>query len=490
MRRARDGRIMAGVMRIVIVGAGPAGLAMAMRLKQAGHADFTIVERSSGVGGTWHDNRYPGCGCDVPSHLYCFSFAPKPDWQHKFARQPEIEQYFQRCVERFGLEPHLQLATEVQGARFEGGVWRIRTSRGELTADVLISGTGQLNRPRIPALAGSESFAGTSFHSSRWDAQFDPRGKRVVVIGNGASAAQFVPELVPHVAQLTLLQRTPAYVFPRKDRAYRGFERWLFRYGPGWRRIYRSWIYWQLESRFTALYQNSVMGKLVKWMSLRQLRKQVADPALRAKLTPDYPVGCKRIVISDDWYPALASPNVAVVTSPIDRITADGVVTADGTMHAADAIIYATGFDTTSFLAPMQIVGPDGSELARAWHTGAEAHRGVAVAGFPNLFLLYGPNTNLGHSSILFMIECQVGYILGLLDGLARRGARWVDVKREAMVRSNQALQHTLARTTWATDCHSWYKTDAGKITNNWSGRTTQYWWQMRKPDFDEFEIR
>jgi cation diffusion facilitator CzcD-associated flavoprotein CzcO len=476
-------------MKIVIVGAGPAGLAMAMRLEQAGHTDFTIVERSRGVGGTWHDNRYPGCGCDVPSHLYCFSFAPKPDWKHKFARQPEIEQYLQRCVEEFGLAPHLQLDTEVLGAQFVDGAWHIRTSRGDLTADVLISGTGQLNRPRIPALPGAESFAGVSFHSARWNDQFDPRGKRVVVIGNGASAAQFVPELVPHVAQLTLLSRTPAYVFPRKDRAYRGFERWLFRYVPGWRRMYRSWIYWLLESRFTALYQNSLMGKLVKWMAMRQLRKQVGDPALRAKLTPAYPVGCKRIVISDDWYPALARDNVSVVTSPIDRITADAVITGDGAAHPADAIIYATGFDSTSFLAPMQIIGPDGTELAHAWRTGAEAHRGVAVAGFPNLFLLYGPNTNLGHNSILFMIECQVRYILGLLDELGRRGARKLDVKREAMARSNAELQQTLTRTTWATDCHSWYKTDDGKITNNWSGRTTQYWWRMRKPNFDEFEI-
>jgi cation diffusion facilitator CzcD-associated flavoprotein CzcO len=224
-------------------------------------------------------------------------------------------------------------------------------------------------------------------------------------------------------------------------------------------------------------------------MAMRQLHRQIADPALRAKLTPDYPVGCKRIVISDDWYPALAQRNVSVVTSPIDRITADAVITADGTSHAADAIIYATGFESTSFLAPMQIVGPDGTELAQVWSAGAEAHRGVAVAGFPNLFLLYGPNTNLGHSSIIFMIECQVRYILGLLDELARRGAHRVEVKREAMARSNEELQQTLARTTWATDCHSWYKTEAGKITNNWSGRTTQYWWRMRKPDFDEFEI-
>jgi cation diffusion facilitator CzcD-associated flavoprotein CzcO len=477
-------------MKIVIIGAGAAGLAMAMRLRRAGHDDFTIVERSHGVGGTWHDNRYPGAGCDVPSHLYCFSFAPKPDWQHKFARQPEIERYFQRCVELYGLASHLQLGTEVLGARFVDGQWHVQTSRGELVADVLISGTGQLNRPHVPALPGLDTFAGRSFHSARWDASFDPRGKRILVVGNGASAVQFVPELAPHAQHLTVLQRTPSYVFPRKDRAYRAVEKWLFRYVPLWRRLYRSLIYWQLESRFTALYQNSLIGKLVTWMCLRNLRKQVADPVLRAKLTPGYPIGCKRIVISDDWYPTLARDNVSVETSAIDRIVPDGVITGGGTHHAADALIFATGFETTSFLAPMQIVGTSGIELQTAWRDGAEAHRGVAVAGFPNLFILYGPNTNLGHNSILFMIECQVRYILGCLDQLARRGARWLDVKREAMARSNAELQQALAQTTWAADCHSWYKTDGGRITNNWSGRTTAYWWKTRKPDLDDFELR
>jgi cation diffusion facilitator CzcD-associated flavoprotein CzcO len=476
-------------MKIVIVGAGAAGLAMAMRLKRAGHTDFTIVERSPGIGGTWHDNRYPGAACDVPSHLYCFSFAPKADWQHKFARQAEIERYLHACLERDGLASHVQLGTEVHGAELTGAGWRIRTSRGELTADVLISGTGQLNRPRIPALPGIGDFKGVAFHSARWNHDVDLAGKRIVVIGNGASAAQFVPELAPRAAKLTVLQRTPSYVFPRKDRAYRGIERWLFRYVPGWRRIYRSWIYWNLEARFSALYQGSLMGKLVRWMALRQLRKQIADPALRARLTPDYPVGCKRIVISDDWYPTLTRDNVELVTSPLERVTADAVVTADGTAHPADAIIYATGFETTSFLAPMQIVGKEGTALATRWSTGAEAHRGVAISGFPNLFLLYGPNTNLGHNSVLFMIECQVRYIVRCLDGLARRGARWLDVKREAMARSNEQLQQALARTTWAAGCNSWYKTADGKITNNWSGNTAQYWWRTRKPNFDEFEI-
>jgi cation diffusion facilitator CzcD-associated flavoprotein CzcO len=478
-------------MKIAIIGAGAAGLATGMRLARAGMRDFTILERSSDIGGTWHDNRYPGAACDVPSHLYCFSFAPNPDWQHRFARQEEIARYFKRCVEQHELAPHLQLGTEVSGARFDeaAGVWRIQTSRGEQAAHVLISGTGQLNRPRIPALPGQDTFAGTSFHSARWNAAYDLTGKRVVVIGNGASAVQFVPEIAPRVQQLTVMQRSPSYVVARKDRAYRGWETWLFRNVPFVRRMYRAGIYWGLEARFTALFQGSVMGKIVTWMALRHMRKQVADPALRAKLTPDYPIGCKRVVISDDWYPTLQRQNVTLETSALERVTRDSVVTANGVSHPADAIIYATGFETTSFLAPMQIVGRGGVSLTDAWRGGAEAHRGIAVSGFPNLFLLYGPNTNLGHNSILFMLECQVHYVLRCIAELGRRGARWLDVKREAMSRSNEELQQALARTTWAGGCQSWYKTADGKITNNWSGRTTQYWWRTRSPDFDEFEI-
>lgn len=475
--------------RIAIVGGGAAGLAMAMRLKRAGYDDFVVLERSQGVGGTWHDNRYPGAACDVPSHLYCFSFAPKPDWTYKFSRQPEIEGYFQACVDRHGLAPHLRLGTEVQGARFVDGGWQIETSGGTERADMLVSGTGQLNRPRIPAFAGLDAFAGRAFHSARWPREFSAAGKRIVVVGSGASAVQIVPELVRDAAHVTVMQRTPAWVIPRNDRAYWGLEKFLFRYLPGWRALYRSLIYWSLEARFTALHQGSVMGKITSWMARRHLKKQVADAALRARLTPNYPIGCKRIVISDDWYPALARDNCTVVSDAIERIAPEGIVTADGTTHAADAIVFCTGFDTTSFLAPMQIVGRDGVALTEAWRGGAEAHRGVLVSGFPNLFLLYGPNTNLGHNSILFMIECQVRYILRCLDELGRRGARWLDVKRDAMARSNAELQDALAKTTWSADCNSWYKTADGKITNNWSGRTAAYWRVTRKPDFGELDV-
>jgi cation diffusion facilitator CzcD-associated flavoprotein CzcO len=476
---------------VVIVGAGAAGLAMGIRLKRAGFEDFTIVERSREVGGTWHDNRYPGAACDVPSHLYSFSFAPNPDWHHKFARQPEIARYFSDLVDRFGLAAHLRLGTEVRGARFDdgGGRWQVDTSAGELAAGVLVSGTGQLNRPRVPALPGLDGFAGIRMHSARWDPSIDLAGKRVVVIGSGASAVQLVPEIARTAAHLTVIQRSPGYVIPRKDRAYRAWERWAFRHVPGVRWAYRASIYGALEARFPALRAGSWMNRLVRWMAIRHLNTQVADPALRARLTPDYPLGCKRILISDDWYPALVRDNVSVVTAPIEGVTADAVITADGASHAADALIFATGFESTSFLAPMQIVGRDGVALTDAWRGGAEAHRGIAVSGFPNLFLLYGPNTNLGHNSILFMLECQTRYVVRCLQLLVQRGADWLDVRREAMDRWNAELADALAGSAWAAGCSNWYKTADGRITNNWSGRTTRYWWQTRRPALAELEL-
>jgi len=475
--------------KVAIVGGGAAGIAMAMQLERAGYDDFVILERSSGVGGTWHDNRYPGAACDVPSHLYSFSFAPNADWTYRFSRQPEIERYFQRCVEEAGLASHLRLGTEVHGARFENGAWQLSTSTGDVTADVLVSGTGQLNRPRIPAFPGLESFAGPAFHSARWDPRWASAGKRIIVIGSGASAVQIVPELVKDAQHVTVMQRTPSYVMPRKDRAYSAVTKWMFRHVPLLLVLYRWLIYWSNEARFSYVYAGSVMAKVAWWMAMRHMKKQVADPQLRAVLTPDDPIGCKRVLFSDDWYPALQRDNCALVTTAIERIVPEGVITTDGTLHRADALVFATGFETTSFLAPMQIVGNDGVSLTDAWRDGAEAHRGMLVSGFPNLFLLYGPNTNLGHNSILFMIECQVRYVVRCLDELARRGARWIDVKRDAMARSNDELQQALARTAWAADCSSWYKTAGGKITNNWSGRTAAYWRATRRPDFDELQL-
>jgi cation diffusion facilitator CzcD-associated flavoprotein CzcO len=472
---------------VAIIGGGAAGISMGIALKRAGH-EFTILERSPEVGGTWRDNIYPGAACDVPSHLYCFSFEPKADWNRKFALQPEIRAYLAHCAERYGLLPHLRLGTEVQAATFRDDRWHVRTSTGELVVDAIVSGTGQLNRPRVPALADAAVFRGAQFHSARWPADYDSTGRDIAVVGCGASAIQIVPEVAKRARSVTVVQRTPAYVIARHDRAFRRWEKWMFAHVPFVRRWYRALIYARNESLFPALYKGSLTSRIVHWLAIRHMRKQIKDPALRAALTPDYPIGCKRILISDDWYPALARDNVHLVTSPPERLTADAIVTADGAAHAVDTIVYATGFDTTSFLAPIDIVGKGGIHLAEAWKTGAEAHHGITVAGFPNLFLLYGPNTNLGHNSILFMIECQVRYISRCLEELERRGACWLDIHPDAMADYNAKLQRTLSHLVWDS-CTNWYTTN-GKVTNNWSGRTTRYWWQNRKPEFADYDFR
>jgi cation diffusion facilitator CzcD-associated flavoprotein CzcO len=479
-------------LRVAILGAGAGGLCMAIGLRRAGLGSFTLFEKSGDVGGTWHDKRYPGAACDVPSHLYSFSFEQKPDWSRVFSPQAEIQAYLRGCAEKYGVLPHVRLRTEVQTASFDerAGVWRLRTAAGEeVEADVVVSGLGQLNRPRVPDLQGLASFEGASFHSARWDHGVDLAGRRVAVVGNAASAIQFIPQIAVAAAQVDVYQRTANWTIPRGDRAYSEREKRLFASVPGLERLYR-WLIWaMLETRFFAFREGSWLGRRIERAARDWLHSQVRDPALRTALTPDYPVGCKRILISDDYYAALGRPNVALVTSPIERVTPSGVVTRDGRERAADVLILATGFETTSFLAPLEVEGVGGCKLQETWRGGAEAYLGVAVAGFPNLFMLYGPNTNLGHNSILFMIECQVNYIVQCLRELARRDAAWLDVRPEAQERFNRELQSALAKTAWAAGCASWYKTDSGKITNNWSGFTLDYWRRMRRPDWSAFRM-
>ena len=478
---------------IAILGAGVSGLCMGIELKRAGIDSFTIYEKSDRVGGTWYDNSYPGAGCDVPSHLYCYSFEPNPDWTRKFSLQPEIRRYLEHCAAKYGVRDHIRFGVEMSGASFDEreGAWRLRTSAGEsITANVLVSGTGQLNRPHVPELPGLQDFAGTRFHSARWNHEHDLSGENVAVVGNGASAIQFIPCIAPVVKQLTVFQRSANYVVPRFDRAFQPWEKWIFRHLPFALWLYRASIYWRLEARFFAFYRGSWLSKRLRDGALQYMESLISDPELRKKLTPDYPIGCKRILISDDYYQALVRPNVAVETSPIERITRDGIVTRDGATHPAETIVFATGFETTSFLAPMTIEGLGGRKLEETWRDGAEAYLGVGVSGFPNLFLLYGPNTNLGHNSIIFMIECQVRYALQCIQELIARDLSQLDVRREAMDRYNEQLQRDLGRTAWAADCASWYKTASGKITNNWSGFTVDYWRRTRHPDFGAFDGR
>jgi cation diffusion facilitator CzcD-associated flavoprotein CzcO len=475
---------------VAIIGAGLAGICLAILLKRAGIDNFAIVEKSDGIGGTWRDNTYPGAACDVPSHLYSFSFAPKLDWRRKYATQAEILGYIEDLARTYDLHPHLRLGTELAGAQFDTGnrCWRLRTVRGEaIAAKALVSGCGQLNRPRYPEIPGRALFAGRAFHSARWDHSYDLRGKRVAVIGTGASAVQFIPQIAPVVAKLHVFQRSANWLVPRGDRAYSPREQWLFRHLPLAERLHRYAIYWQFESRFAGFGQGSRVGRIAAALATKHLRRQVGDPDLRQKLLPDYPIGCKRVLIADDYYPALQRPNVELVTTAIERLTRDAIVTADGVERPVDAVIYATGFESTKFLAPMAITGVDGIPIERRWSGGAEAYLGMAVPGYPNFFLMYGPNTNLGHNSIIFMIECQAAYITRCLRRLLRGGSVF-EVKAEAMRRYQARLERAMARTVWAAGCNSWYKTAAGKITNNWSGFTVEYWWRTRRPRFADFQ--
>ena len=470
--------------RVAILGAGAAGLCMAMQLQDAGIHSFTIYEKSDGVGGTWRDNTYPGAACDVPSHLYSFSFAPKTDWTRKFAEQPEILGYFESLVDSHGLAPHLRFGTEVVAATWsdDDSTWELELGDGErITADVVVSGLGQLNRPNIPDIEGLDGFEGTTFHSARWDHDHDLRGERVAVIGIGASAIQFVPRVAKVARQLTLFQRSVNYVAPKPDRRYRPWERWLLDHVPPVQRAYRSSIYWRFEARFALMRKGNKLGAMMQDRFGKEVSKMVSPALPEAALVPDYTPGCRRILIANDWYPTLLRPDVEVVTDDVARISAHAVHTADGREVPVDTIIFGTGFHSTEFLSPLRITGREGRDLNEVWADGAHAYLGLTVAGFPNLFMLYGPNTNLGHNSILFMIEQQVGYIRSLLVDMVREDAVAAEVTDAAMQRYDAEIEQLAERTVWAEDCHSWYKTESGRITNNWPDYTVRYRRRLRR---------
>jgi cation diffusion facilitator CzcD-associated flavoprotein CzcO len=476
--------------RIVIVGSGFSGLCLGIQLQKAGIDSFTILEKSDRLGGTWRDNTYPGAACDSPAFAYCFSFEQKTDWSRKWVPHDEILGYLEHCATRYGLHPHIRFSSEVERARFDSatGVWRVRTTRGdELEAEVLISATGQLNRPMIPDLAGLDAFAGEKFHSARWNHGCDLEGKTVGVIGNAASAIQFVPEIARRCGQLKLFQRSANWMLPRFDRAYSESEQQRFERHPWLARIYRWWIWLMHEIRFPVFRRQKFLSGRIQRLSEQHMRSVVSDPALQEALVPDYPIGGKRILISDDYYASLNRENVEVVTSPIERVTARSVVTRDGTDRQVDILVFATGFQTTSFLAPMEIVGLEGRVLAETWSEGARAYLGITVSGFPNFFMMYGPNTNLGHNSIIFMIECQARYVLDCIEALVERDLAYLDLREDVMEAYNARLQRELERTVWAATERSWYKDAAGKITNNWSGTTTRYWWRTRHADLREY---
>jgi len=478
--------------RIAILGAGAGGLCMALQLQDAGIDTFTIYEKSDGVGGTWRDNTYPGAACDVPSHLYSFSFAPKTDWSRKFAEQPEILGYFESLVRDHGLEPHLRFGVEIESAQWHDAEqeWELTTASGDrIMADVVVSALGQLNRPHVPDLPGLDDFEGSWFHSARWDHDHDLRGERVAVVGIGASAIQFVPRVAKVARQLTLFQRSVNYVAPKPDRRFRDWERWVLDHVPAVQRAYRASIYWRFEARFQLMRKGSRLGSLMQNRFGKEVAKLASERLPAEALVPDYSPGCRRILIANDWYPTLLRPDVEVVTEGIERVTANSIVTTGGREVPVDTIIFGTGFHSTEFLSPLSVSGRAGRNLNEVWAQGAEAHLGMAVPGFPNLFLLYGPNTNLGHNSILFMIEQQVGFIRSLIAEQMAQDAGSVEVTDVAMADYEAEILDATGRTVWAEDCSSWYKNEAGRVTNNWPDYSIRYRRRLRRRREDEYRF-
>jgi cation diffusion facilitator CzcD-associated flavoprotein CzcO len=465
--------------RIAIVGTGFSGLGMAIRLREEGEEDFVLLERAGDIGGTWRDNTYPGCRCDVPSHLYSFSFAPNPNWSSTFSPQAEILDYLRDCAERFGVMPHIRFDTELESASWDDDdeVWEIETSQGPLTAEILIAAQGPLSEPSLPDVPGIGSFEGTAFHSARWDHDHDLTGERVAVIGTGASAIQFVPEIQPKVGKLHVFQRTAPWVIPHRNRPLKSWERALYKLFPPAQRAMRAGIYWAREL-FVLQFRHRGVGKLLERIPLRHLHDQIEDPELRKKLTPDYLMGCKRILPTDEWYPALTKPNVEVVTEGITEIRPHSVVAADGTEREVDTIIFGTGFHVTDVPIADRVSGRDGRTLAEIWRGSMQAYKGTTVAGYPNLFFLVGPNTGLGHTSIVFMIESQIAYVLDALRTIRRQGARTVEVREDAQAAYNAELDRMTEDTVWVTGgCTSYYIDRHGHNSALWP----TYTWPFRR---------
>lgn len=480
--------------RVAIIGSGFSGLGMAIKLKKAGEHDFVIFEKEAGVGGTWRVNHYPGCACDVQSHLYSFSFEQNPEWSRMFAPQPEIKAYLERCAEKYRLDAHLRLNTEITSARWDEakGVWHIKAARGdEHTAQVLVSGMGGLSVPSYPNLPGLEKFQGKTFHSQQWDHNYDLSGKRVAVIGTGASAIQFVPQIQPEVARLDLYQRTPPWIIPKPDRAMTAREKWIFRHFPKIQNVFRGAVYALMESQALAFTVNPRLMSLGKRLAMSNIRSGIKNPELRRKVTPDYTVGCKRVLISDNYYPALEQPNVDVISTGIQEVRRDSIVTTDGVERKVDAIIYGTGFRAADPLPRGVVFGHNGQDLLDAWHDGPEAYKGAAVSGFPNLFFLMGPNTGLGHNSMVYMIESQIAYVMDALKLMDKKRLKSVEVRPEHQARYNEALQNRSQGTVWTTGgCKSWYLHPvSGKNVTLWPGFTWQFRRETRQFDHSAYTL-
>jgi cation diffusion facilitator CzcD-associated flavoprotein CzcO len=477
--------------RVVVVGAGFGGLGMALALERAGIGDFLIVDRGGELGGTWRDNTYPGLACDVPSNLYSYSFRPHR-WSRRFPPREEILGYLRALTEERGLGPHLRFGAGVAAAEFDerAAAWHLTLEDGDtIRADAVVSAVGQLNRPALPAIAGREDFAGPSWHSARWNHDVGLAGRRVAVVGTGASAIQFVPEVAKVAAHVDVYQRSAPYILPKPDRPYRPAEQAMFDRFPLTRKAdrLRIFLYGELLTSGFVLSPKLLAAPMQQWR--RKLDAHITDPELRAKCVPDYVMGCKRVLFSNDWYPTLARPDVDLVTDPIERIVPGGVRTADGTTRPADVIVYGTGFQTLDFLAPMSVTGLGGRRLDQAWGDGAQAYLGITVSGFPNFFMLYGPNTNLGGNSIIYMLEGQIRYVLGALRALDDEGLDWLDVRPEVQRAFNEWVGAASRTSVWESGCRSWYTTASGRNTNNWPDHTFLYRHRVRRFDLAGYRV-
>lgn len=471
--------------RALIIGSGFSGLGMGIALKKQG-VDFLILEKADEIGGTWRDNTYPGCACDIPSHMYSFSFEPKADWTHMWSFQPEIFDYLKGVTDKHRLRRSIRFGAHVERAHWDEDEsrWHVFDAAGqEYVAQFLVSGAGGLHIPLIPEIPGIDEFAGAAFHSAQWNHDVDISGKRVAVVGTGASAIQIVPAIVDDVAELQLYQRTPAWVMPRPNNAFPQWMRNVFRRVPGTRALLRAGIYWIHEGVGFAMTKQPRLLKIGELMGTWNIKRSIKDPDLRRKLTPDYRAGCKRILNSDTYYRGIANPKTSVITERIQRITPAGIVTADGVEHPADVLVWATGFHVTDSYTYVDIKGADGEDLVDRWTSeGMAAHRGITVAGMPNLFFLLGPNTALGHNSVVFMIESQIRYAAQAIAAVDKAGAVALAPSRRAQDEFNADLQRDLAGTVFSTGgCQSWYMDSHGVNRTLWSGMTWQYWLATRK---------
>lgn len=476
---------------VAIIGSGFAGLGMGIHLKKSGRHDFVILEKADDIGGTWRDNHYPGAACDVPSHMYSYSFEQNPNWSRFYSKQAEILAYMKGCADKYALMPHVRVNSEVLETRWHDGEGRWHISLGDgtrYTARIIVSGIGGLSRPALPKVKGLDSFKGTTFHSAKWNHDYDLTGKRVAVIGTGASAIQFVPEIAPKVSKLVLFQRTAPWLVPKPDGPISTSIQKLFKHIPLAQSALRNAVYLQSEALALGFINPKLMIAIEK-LALGHINRQVKDPVLKAKLTPNYTIGCKRVLFSNNYYPALARDNVEVVAAGVQEVRAHSVIDADGNEHEVDAIICGTGFDVQDPLGPLMIYDREGVELHQ--RGGLSAYLGITLKKLPNLFMLLGPNTALGHNSIIFMIESQIKYIIKCLDKMDEKKAGVLEVKTAPQDAFNERVQKALQKTVWNDGgCKSWYLDDEGKNNTIWPGFTWRYWMKTRTPNFTHFDFQ